>query len=1124
MKMKKSCKIKNRVLGKWKNFSMTSLSGVVLMLWTAFPVSASLYYQDTEQKPVTLKGFVQEVNKNPLPGVTVRLSGTAVGTTTDTKGWFRMTLPQDKGRLEFSFVGYKTQTVAFTSQTEKDTLYIRMEEQVQSLEEVVVTGFQEIAKKAMTGSYATVKAEDLIMTGNETLESMLQGNLPGLVVTNQSGLTGTRQKLRVRGTTTLNGTAEPLWVVDGIMQEDPLPVEGISNEMNAAAGDLDIMKDFIGSAVSWLNPNDIESITVLKDAVATALYGVRAANGVIVITTKRGGKDGSMAVRYDGGLTLSTRMNYRRQHVMNSLERVDLSREGWERGANVQRENFGFNNLAYAYYVDRTIGWEDFNREVKRMESANTNWFDILYQTPFSHTHNLSFSGRADRIGYYASVGYTERQNTAKGNWQKSFNGNLRMDMSLWDKLQIQASLAGTRTETSAFANNVDPFSYATTTSRALPCYDEESEDGLYYYNNQRIYIEQLHPLGDYNDDIYRYNILHELANSGNKNVMNTLNISLNGRWSPVNSFTLAVTAGGSTSNTSARTWFTEDSYEITTIRGIPVEDRDLMDKNNSRLPMGGVLTTNNTRLYAWTLRVQPEFHKTFNGLHNVSLMAGVDLRSSSGAGETFSRYGYLPERGEIFVTVPPVYGDGNQNGTYASGSASLSKSMDNSIGFYASASYMYDSRYSANVSVRGDGNNTFGREANFLPVWAFGLRWNVTEEAWMQNQNIVNNLGLIVNAGYQGSVVSNVSRKLTAKMDIDKNKYIYTMKIVELPKPDLKWQKTFNVNLGVNFSLFNNKINGNYSWYYRRTEDLVSQMPIPYEYGTANMYLNQGNMTNRGWDMSLTFVPVKMKDFSWTLSTTFSGNNNKIKSNQTPKGDWKEAVSGNMHKKGYPVGAFWAFRYTGLNQENGAPMFDLARSGSDDAAGDCTEYMVYMGTKEPKLTLGINTVLRYKRFSFPLQFYISRGNYEFLASPFPNPIKMPSEYENVSSDLNRRWRKPGDQTDIPSIPAGENSNPYVLYWGASNGQSSTLYPLEAWQYSSARVVKAWFIRFQDFRFSYDLPEKWIKGFAQNLRISATASNPLIIKSRDFKGRDPEVALGQQPRSQNYSINVSVTF
>lgn len=1113
----------SRVIWHWEARKIIQLL-MILLLGNAL----SAYSQSAGRKSVILKGFVQDMKENPLPGVTVKLSGTTVGTSTDTRGWFRITLPFDNGHIEFSTVGYKKQDLAFTAQTEKDTLYIRMKEDIQSLDEVVVTGFQEIAEKAMTGSYATVKAEDLIMTGNETLESMLQGQVPGLVVINQSGLTGTRQKIRVRGTTTLNGTAEPLWVVDGIVQEDPLPVEGISDEMNAAAGDLDIMKDFIGSAVSWLNPNDIESITVLKDAVATAMYGVRAANGVIVITTKRGGKDGSMAVRYDGGLTLSTRMNYRRQHVMNSLERVDLSREGWERGATVQRENFGFSKLAYDYYVDRKISWEEFNEGVKRMESANTDWFDILYQTPFSHTHNLSFSGRANRGSYYASVGYTENQNTAKGNWQKSFRGNLRMDMSFRDKLQVQASLAGTRTETSAFASGVDPFNYAITTSRAIPCYDEESKDGLYYYNNQRAYNElppNQQSSTSYNEEIYRYNILNELANSGNKNVMNSMNISLSGRWSPVESFTLAVTAGGNTSNTSARTWFTEASYEITNKRGVLLEDRDNVDMSNSPLPMGGKLTTNNTRSYSWTLRVQPEFHKTYNGLHNVSLMAGIDLRSSSSDGQSSTRYGYLPERGDLFVDVPVVYGEDIQNRTYARGSSSLSSSMDNSVGYYASASYMYASRYSASVSVRGDGSNAFGKEGNFLPVWSFGLRWNVTEEAWMKNQSIVNNLGVTASAGYQGSVVSGVSRKLTARLVANSNNYNYSMEIVELPKPDLKWEKTFNLNLGLSFSLFNNRINGNYSWYYRRTEDVVSQVPIPFEYGTEMMYLNQGDLTNTGWDMSLSFVPVRTKDFSWTLSTTFSGNTNKIKSKQDPKGDWKEAVSGSMFKEGYPVGAFWAFRFTGLNQENGAPTFDLTRGNTDNSATDCTEYMEYMGTKEPKLTLGINTVLRYKRFSMPLQFYISRGNYEFLASPFPNPSSMPSEYENVSSDLNRRWRKPGDRTDIPSIPTGESNIPYYLNWTASSGQrATTVYPLEAWQYSTARVVKAWFIRFQDFRFSYDLPEKWIKGFAQNLRLSATASNPLIIKSRDFKGRDPEVALGNQPRSQNYSLNVSVTF
>ena len=296
-------------------------------------------------KSITLKGFVTDQNKDPMPGVTVKLVGVSLGTATNARGYFSIELPIQQGTLEFTFVGFKNKRVAFSEKT--DTLRVVLEEDVKAIEEVVVTGYQAIKEKAMAGSYSKVKAEELVMTGNETIESMLQGKVPGMVVINQSGLTGTRQKVRVRGTSTLVGNAEPVWVVDGIIQEDNLPFE--TSELGAIGdSNLDMMKDFIGGAVSWLNPNDIEDITVLKDASATAIYGVKAANGVILITTKRGER-GSMSVNYSGSFSTSQKMNYKRQDVMNSKERVDLSREAFSRGARVGKETVGYSALAYAY-------------------------------------------------------------------------------------------------------------------------------------------------------------------------------------------------------------------------------------------------------------------------------------------------------------------------------------------------------------------------------------------------------------------------------------------------------------------------------------------------------------------------------------------------------------------------------------------------------------------------------------------------------------------------------------------------------------------------------------------------------------------------------------------------------
>ena len=308
----------------------------------------------------------------------------------------------------------------------------------------------------------------------------------------------------------------------------------------------------------------------------------------------------------------------------------------------------------------------------------------------------------------------------------------------------------------------------------------------------------------------------------------------------------------------------------------------------------------------------------------------------------------------------------------------------------------------------------------------------------------------------------------------------------------------------------------------------------VPLSMGTSHVYANDGSLTNHGWDFSLSFVPVRTKDFTWNVGFTYSQNYNEVNSDIEKEKDWHNAVTGTMNKKGYPVGSFWAFDFTGLNAENGAPEFKFHNVGTTAAAEDCTEYMVHVGTLEPKTTLGVNMMFRWKRFSFPLNFYISHGNKAFLASPYENGYSMPSEYRNVSDELNKRWRKPGDEkfTNIPSIPVGENCFPIYPFaatenegiFGNTYWSKQGIYPLDAWAHSDVRVVDAWYIRFSDLSFSYDLPERWIKKFASNVSLSFTMTNPLQIHSSDFKGRDPEVSMGNQPRSRDYSFGINVSF
>lgn len=462
---------------------------------------------------IRVVGLVANEDDNPIPGATVVLKGSTLGTATNLDGRYTLVLPKTSNIvLTFSFIGMETKEVKYTGQ---DTINVKLKEDVKQMDEVVVTGYQTIKKRSMAGSVSSVKAEDLLLNGGQTLEQALQGKIPGMMVMNRSGLTGTRQRVRVRGTSTLLGNAEPVWVVDGIIQEDPLPFS--SNDFNNLNQDnMDMIRNFVGGAISWLNPNDIENITVLKDAVSTAIYGVKAANGVIVITTKKG-QAGRMAVSYSGNFSVTPKMSYNKLELMNSQQRVEVSREAYERGLvldNAGNYNIGYTALALAY-KKQEISLAEFTREAKQLEKNNTDYFDILFRNAFSHNHTVSISGGSNSSTYHASIGINKTNNTAKGNDQLQYTASIAAGTTLWEQLNLNFSLGVSYAETNAFVGS-DPFEYASKTNRAIKCFNEDGS--LYFYKHAT--------------DGFLYNIVNELEQSGNKNALTSFNSNLSLRWS----------------------------------------------------------------------------------------------------------------------------------------------------------------------------------------------------------------------------------------------------------------------------------------------------------------------------------------------------------------------------------------------------------------------------------------------------------------------------------------------------------------------------------------------------------------------------------------------------------------
>ncbi|WP_254778794.1 SusC/RagA family TonB-linked outer membrane protein [Pedobacter sp. ok626] len=1062
-------------------------------------------------------GTVRDQNKRPMPGVNVLSKELNIRTTTDKDGRYRIDVPdQAPATLIFSYIGMVTREVSYKGESVLD---VTLQETVKEMEEMVITGYQILKKSDVVGSTASVKAKDLYLNGVNTIEQALQGKLAGVVVTNTSGLTGTRQRVRVRGTSTLVGTQEPIWVVDGVIQEDPLPFNAQTLNTNGDINrdNIDFIRTFVGNSIRWLNPMDIEDITVLKDAAATAIYGVRAANGVIVITTKKG-QVGPPVISYSTNFSTTEKVTYDKLNLMNSKERVAVSKEIYSRGltSTFVNSNIGYAGALNDYLYKKTISAEEFTAKVNDLETANTDWFDLMFRNPISTNQNLSISGGNANTRYYSSFGYNSNKGTAIGNDASGFTGNLSVSSQLSKKFNISARLSASKNKTNGFYV-IDPYAYAKEINRAIRAYTPSEE--LNFYLNKSGYL---------------FNMINERDNTGNVNNVLSANASINASYEIIPGLRLQSLFSYNATSTVGEAFATEKSeYIARTYRFFEYGQYKATDAGYkvSKMPIGGeyILDQNNGNSWSW--RNSLSYSKVFNKKHVVSFMLGEETVSTRYLGYSNTSLGYLRYRGKSFAALPATTSLGTIttiSDLPTKFSPKVTDRLTNTMGLYLTSSYSYDSRYVVNMSVRNDRSNRFGQFTNekFNPVWAGGLRWNMANEKWFEKSYWLSNLSVSGTFGYQRNIASNVGPDLIIKIPTGataNNTDTFTgeslLTISSLPYADLRWEENSSMNLGLDFSLFNSKVSGSFQYYEKRGRELITTLAVPSEYGIPSMLVNGGAMKNTGYEVSASFVPVRTKNFTWGLSLNTSKNNNTITKTGAQLLSWKTAASGAINKVGQPVSGFYAFRYTGINPVNGYPMIDLSVPPGADPK-DPTSFMTYVGKLDPDFTSGVGINLRYKMLTLNTGLYLQVGGKKFLSPLYELPQNLPTEYQNLSRQLLNRWTPTNPTGTVPGLP--DSSVPTVTLPNGS-GIGSNVY--EMYNFSTDRVVSASSLRCNNIGVSYSLPEHLVKLLkCKNVFIGGGVSNPFAINSKDFKGLDAEVASGQQPRTRTYTINLNLSL
>ena len=885
----------------------------------------------------------------PVIGASVVVKGTTTGTVTDYDGKFTLNVPTSVKTLLISYIGMETQEVAITQ-----NMKVSLSSDTQTLEEVVVTGYGVMKKAAFTGAAQVVGSDNLTKRTDANFMKSLEGSVAGLQISSFTGQPGAFAATTIRGKGSVNSGTEPLYVIDGIaIYSDKMGVNSTTGSGDMAA-----------SPMANINPNDIESITVLKDATATAIYGARAANGVIVVTTKKGAS-GKARFNFNAKAGTSFVANLNNDYRTVNLDRY---KEIWKEGlvnagyaANTTEASDVLNSYVNDWYGVDLAG-----------DVQNVDWLDAVISNGATQDYNLSVQGGNESMRYYISGGYFENKGVLIGTGMKRYSGRLSLD------------------------GNSDRLGYGLSVNGALSDIDNSMTESQYI--NPIVAVYDLRPFqqiynqdGTYNMDAYYNPIALNDEERGDKRNQKQTTVVVN----PYFTYKLA----------EGLTWKTNAGLSL-----IDLGESFYSSKYNPQYSDSGMLGERNMeRATTYSITNTVNYIKSFNEIHNINVLLGQEAQKVAFSRVYASASGYPSDS---------VFELDNASTPVSAGSMTKASTLSS---FFMNAEYNYNNKYYGSASFRYDGSSRFGANNKWAPFWSVGAKYRISEEAFMEETK--DWLSDLTVRGSYGTV-GNQDIGYYAAMGLYSYGYSYNSKPGAVPtqiaNPDLKWETVAKADLGLHAVLFD-RFTVEMDYYNQRTKDMIFDVPLSYTSGFESVLKNIGEMENQGFEFLINSNVMKTKDFRWDVNLTGTFNRNKIIKLATDKPIENTTT---IRKVGEAYNTFYMAEYAGVDPETGSPLWYKGKEGKETTSNINEAGQRIVGSADPKFYGGIGMNFKYKNFDLSADVSYTLGN-KVYNSGFSYDMQVGHYFLGPVSNYvyENRWQKPGDITNVPKFEAGNSSS-----------------------------------------------------------------------------------------------------